>query len=195
MSMPAGESEFWWWNHWPVAQLPNDGRVAPAADRPSHSYTSMQDSAPYETTDESETQIMLCGLTTKSAEALIPLAKSWLKAPNLELTSSGFASNGYDPAERAYALEKLAGEEGTRLSFVVRASAASPVVNPAFVIKAWGDEEIELWLDGKRMPRGADFRYGYDRTLHSSNLIVWIRAESTESLSITLSGSVRRDRP
>lgn len=25
------------WNHWPVAQLPNDGRVAPTADRPSSS--------------------------------------------------------------------------------------------------------------------------------------------------------------
>ena len=32
-----GYSMFPCWNHWPVAQLPNDGRKAPAPDRPSHS--------------------------------------------------------------------------------------------------------------------------------------------------------------
>jgi len=59
MSMPL-TSKFWWWNHWPVAQLPNDGRIAEYPDRPAHSFTSTQDCAPYETTENSITKIVLC---------------------------------------------------------------------------------------------------------------------------------------
>jgi len=29
-------SPFPWWNHWPVAQIPSDGRYAQAPDRASH---------------------------------------------------------------------------------------------------------------------------------------------------------------
>ena len=31
-----GFSRFPWWNHWPVAQVPSDGRYCQAADRASH---------------------------------------------------------------------------------------------------------------------------------------------------------------
>ena len=66
-SEPSAQSKFSWWNHWPVAQVACDGRNAVAADRAAHSCTSTQDCAPYATGENSQTKIMLCGMTEKKA--------------------------------------------------------------------------------------------------------------------------------
>ena len=187
MSMPLSSS-FWWWNHWPVAQLPNDGRVAEAPDRPSHSYTSTQDSAPYETTDNSITKIMLCGLTEKSVTQLLPLAKSWLIPAELKLKTSTFQYQGYDPTQRAYVLTcKKAGKPAV-IEFELLASDESPVVNPAFVIKNWGQAQPRLNINGKPVKPDKNFRIGHRHTLESSDLIVWLKIESTDKLKVSLVG-------
>ena len=187
MSMPLSSS-FWWWNHWPVAQLPNDGRVAEAPDRPSHSYTSTQDSAPYETTDNSITKIMLCGLTEKSVTQLLPLAKSWLIPAELKLKTSTFQYQGYDPTQRAYVLTcKKAGKPAV-IEFELLASDESPVVNPAFVIKNWGQAQPRLNINVKPVKPDKNFRIGHRHTLESSDLIVWLKIESTDKLKVSLVG-------
>jgi hypothetical protein len=184
MSM-SFSSSFWWWNHWPVAQLPNDGRVAEAPDRPSHSYTSTQDSAPYEATDNSITKIMLCGLTEKSVTQLLPLAKSWLAPPELKLKTGVLQSQDYDPIQRAYVLTCKETGKPAFIEFELLASDESPAVNPAFVIKNWGQSQPRLTINGKSVKRDKNFRFGHSHSLESSDLIVWLKIESTDKLKIS----------
>jgi len=60
------------------------------------------------------------------------------------------------------------------------------VVNPAFVIKSWGESDAELKVNGKKLKRGEDFRFGHRHTLEGCDLVVWIKTESTEPTQITL---------
>jgi hypothetical protein len=121
------------------------------------------------------------------AVALAPIAKSWLHAPELSLSGSGYTSEGYDPPQRAYVLAcEQAGSPG-ELRFELQASEDSPVVNLALVIKNWGTGSASLALDGKNVPQGKDFRVGYDHGFDTSDLVVWLRVESAEPVEVTVS--------
>jgi len=175
------------WNHWPVAQLPNDGRVASAPDRPSH--TSLSCGAPvvHEAEDNSHIAVSLYGLTDKPIGQLLPLAKSWITPPKLKVMSGGFESEGYDRYQRAYVLKRLQpGDAG--LTFEILGSADSPVVNPAFIVKNWGDRPTTLKLDGNRIRRGRTFRYGLRKNLDgTTDLIGWVKTTSKNALRISFS--------
>ena len=90
-------SMFEWWNHWPVSQVRSSGISAVAPDRPSHSSLSHIYWEPYAQTADSMTKILLHGLTTKSASDLVPLAKSWLSPPSVELTAPSFRVKATTP--------------------------------------------------------------------------------------------------
>jgi hypothetical protein len=137
------------------------------------------------------TKIMLNGLTDKAAAELVPLAQSWAKPAQLKLKKgllgSAFVDEGYDPTERAYQLAcKRRGKPST-LEFELACSKDSPAVNPAFVVKNWGAKAVALKINGKKVKRGEDFRFGYQDAIEGSDLVVWIKAESTKSVKITLS--------
>lgn len=179
-------TQFPWRNHWPVTQPPIIGRYAQAADRPAHTYTATQYSASYRTTDITLTKIMLCGMTDKYAKGLLPLAKSWLRAPELALTSAGFVSHGYDQTERAYILACKQPGEPLRLEFTLLGSEESPIVNIALVVKNWGGGSAGLTLDGEVVPRGSTFRLGHNRRMEGVDLIVWIETERTSPVEVEL---------
>jgi len=120
----------------------------------------------------------------------VPLAKSWLYAPQLRLKKGNFVSRGYDPTQRAWVLVCKAPGKPSRLSFELAASAESPVVNPAFVIEGWGDADASLTVNGKVRGRGSGFRLGHRRTVASSNLIVWFRHTSTGPVTVELTPAV-----
>ena len=122
------------------------------------------------------------GMSNKSAEELIPLAKSWLQPAELEV-KSGCTSQGYDRAQRAYLLTAT----DSTISVLVKASEESPVINLAFVIKNWGDADVTLEIDGKEVKRGKDFRFGHRHHLEGSDLIVWVKKDSTKPIKILLS--------
>jgi hypothetical protein len=73
------------------------------------------------------------------------------------------------------------------LEFELAASKDSPVVNPAFVIKNWGDIDAQLKIDGKETKCGKDFRTGLRHSLEGTDLIVWLKIQSTEPVQISLS--------
>jgi hypothetical protein len=173
-------SMFEWWNHWPVAQVRSSGISAVAPDRPSHSSLSHIYWDPYTQTGNSMTKILLHGLTTKSAAELVPLAKSWLSSPSVELAGPGFQSQGYDPTQRAFVIVRESGSSSSQVRFLLRASSESPLLHPAFVVQNWGDAEPKLSIDGKPVPRGANFRYGFVPHLEGSDLVVWLAMESTK---------------
>jgi len=181
-------SIFPWWNHWPVAQIPSDGRWAHEPDRTAHSsLTTGLEWENYEVTENTRVRIMMHGLTAKPAVELVPLARSWLQAPKLKLASPGFSSEGYEQAERAYLLTCNTPGRPFSLGLELLASEDSPIVNPAFIIKNWGQGGARLHIDGQRIRRGRNFRLGHRHRLEGSDLIVWVKKESTKPIKISLS--------
>jgi hypothetical protein len=185
-----------WWNHWPVAQVPGDGRWVLTPDRPSHfnltTFVQWQD---HERTERTRTRIMLQGMTTKAPEDLVPLARSWLRAPTMTITSGACAGGDYDPAERAYVLDRTDPQDAEPCTLVVQASEGSPLVHPAILVHGWGSGAATLSVDGVQVEPGAAFRQGLVQRAEGVDLIVWMELEATEPVTITLgqaAGAARR---
>ena len=123
-------------------------------------------------------------MTQGSAEELVPLAKSWLNAPKMIISSEGFKGGNYDEAERAYILEKTAGDDNS-LEFILKGSAESPVINPAVIIKNWGNQQVTFSINGKEMKQSKDFKQGIRKSLEGEDLILWIRMNRQNPVEIT----------
>jgi hypothetical protein len=190
----APTSNFNFWDHWPVSQDASDGRIATSAERPSHSslghigLPGMADVEwlPYKEEGVKLTKIMLHGMTDKKVEDLVPLAKSWLYAPEMNLNSSGYISEGYDPTQAAYVIKTKMQNKTAPLSFSITASKKSPLINPGFVIKNWGKTKIALKMNGHTLKHSEDFRTGYFQTLEGYNLIIWLKINSEKDLNIEI---------
>lgn len=179
-------SKFPIWNHWPVAQIPSDGRTALALDRVSSS--AILSPEPPETKRASDGAVegrFLLGLTNRPISAMLPIARSWLHAPDLKVSGTGFASEGYSQDDRAYHFSKAA-KEPSRLNIHLQASEGSPAINPAFVVDGWGHVGAALKLNGKTAIEGKDFRLGYIDRLEGSSLVVWIRDQLTSATDISI---------
>lgn len=177
------------WNHWPITQIPSSGRYCVAPDRASHSSLSHIFWDTSETTESSMTKLLMDGLTTKSAAELAPLAKSWLTPAPIEVQGDAFASLGYDPAQRAFVVTHKNAGKPEALELTLHASDSSPLVNPAIVIKNWGNEAAQLKINGKPVSWSKDFRHGYVPQLSGTDLVLWIRQSSTAPEQITLTPS------
>ena len=68
----------------------------------------------------------------------------------------------------------------------LQASKKSPVVNACLYIKDWGSNEVSLKIDDEDMNKGEDFRLGKVQTLDGSDLVVWIKKETTQPFKITI---------
>jgi hypothetical protein len=169
-------SHFPWWNHWPVAQVASDGRHAQASDRASHSSLVWGDTIG---------RAVLYGMTDKPAVSLVKLAKSWNMPSKLTTTGDIYESKGYDYKQRAYIIESK--KQNGILKIELKASENSPVVNPAFVIKDWGQSDAQLKLNGKSIKRGKDFRFGHRHRIMSTDLVIWLKTESVKPVEIEIS--------
>jgi hypothetical protein len=174
---------FPWWNHWPVAPRPTDGRYAQFADRAAHASVSHWWWDAFETTDRSMTKLMLTGMTDKPVEELIPLAKSWSNPAEIQVKQTD-SSAEYMPEERAYHI--ILGKSTQTLDIVLNGSEDSPIINPAFVVGNWGDNEVELKINGIVVNRGEYFRYGFRESLGGTDLIVWLRLEANQEIKFSL---------
>jgi hypothetical protein len=182
-------SPYGWWNHWPVAQIPGDGRWVVTPDHPSHfNLTTFVQWEDYAHTKKTRTRIMLQGMTAKGAKDLVPLAKSWLQAPKIELASGAYLGGGYDPSERAYIIQRKDASAQAPLAFKIHASAASPLLNPAMIVRNWGKQQAELRVDGRRIPDGKDFRQGIVSRPEGDDLILWLRLESEQPTQTSILG-------
>lgn len=179
------------WNHWPVSQIASSDRPCVAPDRASHSSLSHLHWKLYAETPDTETKILMDGLTTKSIAELLPLARSWLSPPALHIDDGDFRSDGYDPAQRAYVLTRTQPSPAAPLKITLAASASSPLVNPAILIENWGDDGAHLKIGGRSVAWGSDCRVGHIRHLDRTDLIVWIDRESTLPLQVELTPTPR----
>ncbi len=172
------------WNHWPVSQYPSSGRPCVAADRASSTSLSHIYWDPYQTSEGTMSKLLLDGLTLKPAQELVPLAASWLSPPQVVVTGVGFRSEGYDAAERAFVLVRDASAASAPVTVTIQASEKSPAINPAIVIKNWGDGEARFTLDGKLMKAGQDLRFGHVQRLEGTDLVIWLQTQATKPLLI-----------
>jgi hypothetical protein len=178
-------SVYGWWNHWPVAQVPGDGRWVITPDRPSHfNLTTFVQWKDHEYTENTRTRIMLQGMTDKETDKLLPLAKSWLKAPRMRIISGAYRGGLYAQSERAYLIEKTSSDHFTPCTFVVEASEDSPLLNPAIIIKNWGSQLSTLSINGKNRIPGKDFRQGIRKGPVGEDLIIWIRLDKQNTVKI-----------
>jgi len=189
MDFYAGEirrdvSVFPWWNHWPVAPRPTDGRYAMAADRAAHSSLSHWFWGAYKTTDRSISKIMLNGMTNKNAEELVTLTKSWSNPAEI-IVDQG-ASGRYDPAQLAFVIDLVKAPKA--LNVTIKGTQDSPVYNPAFVVNGWGDKNLKsLKVNGKELKPGKNVKVGYRASMESRDLIVWLRMEANSDQSFIFS--------
>jgi hypothetical protein len=160
------------WNHWPVSQMPNDGRYALRTDRVTHSALGG---------GEPES-MAIYGFTNKDISTLIPQAKFWNYPPALEILK-GAKKGIFDKSQKTYVMEATEGE----VSLLVDASSEAPVYNPCFVIKDWGKTSSDISVNGKRLTPGKELKLGYIPMEGGYKLVFWIKMESRDPLEILIS--------
>ena len=136
---------------------------------------------------------MLQGMTNKDADELVPLANSWLHAPEMKILSETFRGGTYDQAERAYLVEKSDPGNLAPLKIELEASTDSPLLNPAIIIKNWGSQPATLSINGKSVPQGEDFRQGIRKGPLGEDLILWIRLDKQKPVTIVLEWTNNRE--
>jgi hypothetical protein len=174
------------WNHWPVGQIISSGRPCVAADRVSHTSLSHIYWEPYESTEYTVSKVLLSGLTDKPVADLLPLAQSWLTPPSLAIVGEGFRSEGYDPTQRAFVVERTTAQSGASLEVTMQAAESSPVVNPALVIRKWNQGKPQVWINGKPAGRDKALKLGLVNRLDETDLILWYQTTSKQPLRVRL---------
>lgn len=178
-------SMFEWWNHWPVAQITNSFRLAVTSDRPSAASLSHIYWDPYEKTEDTETKLLLCGLTSPDAPGVVSLARSWLSPARIVATGKGVTARQYDPAQRAFVIHRDAGVTSQPLTVTLSASHESPLVNPALVVENW-QGPVSVRVNGRPVSGKDHLRTGLSNNEGISSLIVWLKLEADSETVIQL---------
>lgn len=169
-------SDFPWRNHWPVTQDYVIGRYACVADAPSHTYTATQYNAPHSIDGDKMTKLMLCGCTEEDAADLLPLAKSWLRAPKMTVNDEEVP---YDITQRAYIMSS---PTSSSLNFRVEASSGRPVNGLCLIIKGISKTEAVL-VDGVTCP---DAKCGIVNAWDGPSSIIWIPVKTDRPITISI---------
>jgi hypothetical protein len=175
-------SMFPWWNHWPTAFDPSDGRYAMDADRASHSSQTNCTWNAYKRTATSITKIMLNGLTDSPPDEIVRLAKSWDSPAKLSIVGDGFTGGDYEPAQRAYVVRRTTADDNAALTLRAEATDESPVVNLALVVVGWGQRDAVVSVEGQQ----PHVRLGHHAGLESNDLIVWIEQKTNQPVSVVV---------
>jgi hypothetical protein len=169
------------WNHWPVAQMPSDGRYASYPDRTCHSSLSHLYPPNYKEQFGNRPfaeKLFMEGMLNKDPLDLIPLAKSWLQAPLLSGVKG--CTGAYEKSQRAYIFET----ESAEISMEILCNEEKPLVNTCFVFKHWGKKEIaKIKVDGNE----GKVKQGLVRDTDGSyTLVVWLEKEATTPIHLEI---------
>ncbi|WP_444921370.1 LamG domain-containing protein [Microbulbifer sp. CnH-101-G] len=164
------------WNHWPVAQIPSDGRFSVTNDRVSHFAVGNLEAFEYGTGS------MMYGFTQGTPTDLQGLAKSWISPPKMNAIK-GADSNTvtYITDERAYRL--TASKAANEISLMVKASDTNPLQNPTLVVRQWGSNELpQVKYNGQIL---TEVKKGIIRdTDGTQSLIIWLPVAATSDVTI-----------
>jgi hypothetical protein len=182
---------YYWWDHWPVAQLKSDGmQIHFVNGRPSSSCIGSAsfklDTTVFKYENNSISVYSLLGMAMNTrAGDLVPLARSWIHAPYLKISSDNFESEGYLREERCYSISSK--DKEADLEFSIYASESTPLVNLALSINNWGNANANLRLNGNDIAEGKNFRYGHRENLDGTiDLLIFIKHQSFEQTEVEL---------
>lgn len=178
-------SHFPWWNHWPAALIPSDGRYCQAADRPSHFSLAWASPIPHKTGPKTYRWTWMYGATKDDIGSKTALARSWVLPAELVI-EAGALDGEYDATQRNYIVTRSEQHQTETLRFTLKASPESPVVNPAFVVKNWGDQDVKVQVNGKDKPQGKTCRVGHVRRINQYDLVVWLELESDGTVEVSM---------
>jgi len=179
-----GGSHFRWRDHWPTTLQATPGRDASGKQAAHGSFFHITDIPFYFKEGIVQTKILLHGMTEQTVSDLVPLAKSWLKPPVVSITS-GTKEVRYDRSERAYVLNPI----GNTVVFVLKVSPASPLVNPVFILRNWGNDPYTVKINSKMMTDPVKLRSGYIKRIDRTDLILWFDYHSDSSVKFEINKS------
>ncbi len=181
-------SIFPWWNHWPIAQIPNDGRLAFAPDRPSHSSLSQSIEGSNVIHKEGEDRYKvatLTGMTNSPIDSLALVARSWNTPPHLQNLSANILFLRISKEERAYILNYLDDSVNT-ITFQLAGSEEYPIFNPVFVLQDVDRENPQVEINGKAATEGRDFRTGISENGQETSTVIWFDLKSNRETSFSI---------
>ncbi len=186
---PSPYSVFPAWNHWPVAQIPSDGRFVHYPDRAAHSsltHVNWADSVTFGEKGTYEEKVLLEGLSNAPAEKLLTLARSFVNPPAITAAGEGLAA-AYDQNQRAYVLTRANSDVKT-MRVTIDASEQSPVCSPAIVVENWSaDTPAKIKIDGQAPGKAMDVRQGVVPRANGVNaLVIWMELTATKPVTLEI---------
>ena len=171
-----GGSHFRWRDHWPTTTEPTPGRNASGKQAAHGSFFHVLNIPYYERAPHRLTKVMLHGLTRSPVEGLVPLARSWLDPPDLEVLTEQVQFKGYDQSERAYRLA-WADDPGDQIEFSLMASEVQPAIHPVIILDGFRGTISGISLDGEELVAGRDFKTGVEKEVGHVRSVIWINME------------------
>ena len=127
------------------------------------------------------TKLMLCGCTDGDAADLLPLAKSWLRAPRM--TSNG-AEVPYDVTERAYVIPSEPSViPSPGISLRLDASRDHPANGVCLKVAGVGEVPSRVTVDGKPLK---GFKTGIHQAHDGPTLLLWLPIVSITPMAISI---------
>lgn len=174
------------YNHWPVCQVRSDGRFVQAADRATSFSISYTRPRRHQEAGLIRWVAMLYGATFREPSELLPLAKSWIRPPELKVVRGDVESRGYDVSQRAYILHCVSEPNPAMMELEFQVGPESPLVNACLVVKGWGEYGTDVLLEGQQLIPGKDFCIGRVRVIDGTDLLLWLKKTSTAPIRMTL---------
>lgn len=177
------------WNHWPVGQMPSDGRYATYADRTAHSSLTHVPPTTYKEVLDGPRpyyqKLLMEGMLNYKPKDLVPFARSWMNHAKISNLTGAYGA--YEPGQRAYLLNTQADQ----ISFDLDASKESPLRNLSFVLKNWAaSDPAKVIVDGEPLNDGPGFRQGTFRdTDGTRTLVIWVKKASEKPITVEISKS------
>ena len=181
-----GVSHFPWWNHWPVSQLPSDGRYCQAPDRASSFSLAWASPRQHQGEDRTFWWAWMYGMTDKPAESQVPLAASWLHAPKLRVTGKGYAGGAYQAQERCYHIASDHPENTAPIILNFDASEQSPVHNIPLVIENFRAGGLQVKVNGEALKSREDYRVGNRTRLDQPGVVLFIETEARKPVTVEI---------
>ena len=128
-----------------------------------------------------KSRIMLHGMTQNKPKELVPLAKSWLNPPKIELYDDNKVF--YETAERAYVVNKL--KNGV-LKGKLLANPNQPAWKPAIILNDVRITNPKVMINNQILIPDKDYQYGVVQELDQWKTIIWIDAIFNKNIDLSI---------
>jgi len=147
-------------------------------------------------TDNILEQVYLSGFVTDDnmVQEMVDLERSWIVFPRLMMEGlpDAYTQPVYSQEQKAYIIpgdHRGAKEITYTLGFPDgddEVPLPFQIVNPVFVLKNWGENDVEVKIDGKTIESGKDMRIGYETTPSGTDMILWFKMKSDRKVKFRL---------